>query len=281
MNSKKSSLHEQMMMTVEDPLFDTSDQRLMDIWNEIQRLQVDFCADQEWPFYARSQRWTNAKRVLDLGTGNGYYLTQLAARFRDKEYLGIDASEELIQVARSRSQQNVQFTCQDMFSVEGKFDYVVMRLLLQHLRDPDAVLQKVAALTAPLGAALIIDAHDPARSFEPPLNTFMRFFRAYTDQQSSLGLDRSVAQTLEQRLAKHTAWQLGSAEQILITTESPGNLNRFRRIYWLFIEMVERSRSLNYDFAAVKRDWQKWCGDNTARAQAGLNLIQLDAVSDT
>src|SRR5215471_10131953 len=143
-----------------DPLFGTQKETILEIWDQMQRLQTDFALPQELTFYYTSPQWHVAKTVLDLGTGNGYYLKKIAARFPDKIYHGVDVSAELIAIAeREVGGENVSFSHRTLFDVKEPYDFVLMRLLLQHLDDIQAVLDHAAALTRPGGTALIIDAH--------------------------------------------------------------------------------------------------------------------------
>ncbi len=55
--------------------------KLTEIWDRLQRLQTNFCINQELPAYYTCPQWEKARTVLDVGTGNGYYLRKIAARF--------------------------------------------------------------------------------------------------------------------------------------------------------------------------------------------------------
>ena len=132
------------------------------------------------------------RTVLDLGTGNGYYLRHLINRFPEKTYYGYDSSAEFIKVAKQEHGDvpSRSFSSADLFEVRQTADFVLMRLLLQHVQDVDAVLNHVASLTNIGGSALIVDAHDPFRYFHPPLPEFRDFFAAYTGNERQSGRDR-------------------------------------------------------------------------------------------
>ena len=233
----------------------------------------------ELPFFYGSPQWHEARDVLDLGTGNGYYLQKIASRFPDKSYLGIDISEDLIEIAtRENSRANVRFICGDLFEFEGAYDVVILRLVLQHLPDVDKVLKKVARITKQGGSVLVIEAHDPSRMYWPDVPLFMRFFRAYAAYQASLGLDRTVAARLPEIIENHPCWAAGSAAQVIVPSTLPGNLDLFRKSYGLFIELVEHGSDMTYDFDSVRREWQRWCDLDYAYTQAGLNIVRLDRV---
>src|SRR5215468_1538514 len=94
-----------------DPLFGTKKPTLLEIWDQIQRLQTDFALAQELSCYYTTPQWHAANTVLDLGTGNGYYLQKIAGYFPDKVYRGVDLSAELIAIAQRESKsENVSFS---------------------------------------------------------------------------------------------------------------------------------------------------------------------------
>ena len=193
-----------------DPLLETQKPTISEIWDQIQRLQTDFCIAQELTGYYTSPRWHAAKTVLDLGTGNGYYLRKIANYFPNKIYRGVDISAELITTAQKETRErNVSFAQCNLFEVTGRYDFVLMRLLLQHLDDVPAVLDHVATITNSGGAALIIDAHDPFRFFHPEFQEFTRFFAAYAEHERNSGRDRRVANRVEEALKSSAEWRSG------------------------------------------------------------------------
>jgi SAM-dependent methyltransferase len=262
-----------------DPLFGTEKQAILEIWSQMQRLQCDFCIPQEFSFYYTSPRWLAAKRVLDLGTGNGYYLRKIAARFPDKIYHGVDLSAELIAIARKEaSDGTLSFSHGSIFDVTETYDFVLMRLLLQHLDDIKAVLDHVGTLTRPGASALIIDAHDPFRFFYPDLPEFMGFFNAYAEHERKAGRDRSVAKRIEQAIVSSTMWRQCGALQLLIPSTISGNLDLFTKTYTLLIDLVEQAGELQYDFSGVKEAWRRWSERPDAYTQVGLNLICIERI---
>jgi SAM-dependent methyltransferase len=262
-----------------DPLFQTHAPAILEIWDRMQRLQVDFCLAQELSFYYSAPEWHAAQSVLDLGTGNGYYLRRVAAYFPDKSYHGVDASAELIAIARrDAGVENVSFAHEDLFSVTNRYDFVLMRLLLQHQDDVRAVLDHVATLTESGGAALIIDSHDPLRFFYPELPEYTVFFAAYVEHERKAGRERCVTARVDEAIACSTKWRAAGAMQLLIPSTIPGNLELFSRTYTSLVDLVEQVGELRYDFAAVKEAWRRWSERPDAYTQVGLNLICIRRV---
>jgi SAM-dependent methyltransferase len=269
----------QLSATVPDPHFDTHKGAIQRIWDQMQRLQTDFAIPQELGFYFTSRHWHAARTVLDIGSGNGYYLEQIAALFPEKSYTGIDTSPELVSVAnREVRKKNITFENSHLFDHAGTYDFVLMRLLLQHLDDIPAALDRVSQLTRPGGTALIIDANDAVRFFHPQLPQFTAFFAAYAEQELCAGRDRCVADRIEKALSESTTWIHGGTVSLLIPSTIDRNLDLFTQTYSLFVDLVREVGELTYDFESVKEAWRRWSALPDAYTQVGLNLIRLDRI---
>jgi tRNA G46 methylase TrmB len=71
---------------------------LGDLVDQILIMQTDY----SWPKEAEcleNHGLKSAKRVLDIGTGNGHFLCRMAERYPDKQFVGIETSEPLIERA--------------------------------------------------------------------------------------------------------------------------------------------------------------------------------------
>jgi SAM-dependent methyltransferase len=260
-----------------DPHFVTQKTAILEIWDRMQKLQTDFAIAQELSFYYTSAECQSARTVLDIGSGNGYYLGKIASRFPEKTYYGIDPSAELIAVAEQESEvSNVSFSCRELSEVTDSFDFVLMRLLLQHLEDVPGFFDEIAAVAKPGRSALIIDAHDPVRFFYPEFPDFMRFFTAYCEKERKAGRDRCVANRIKRALESSTAWKLGETTQLVIPSTIPGNMALFTETYTSLVDLVEQAGELSYDFPAVKEAWRRWSQMPGAYTQVGLNLIRIE-----
>ncbi len=105
---------------------------------------------------------TEGQRVLDLGCGAGDVSIILARLVGDAgEVIGIEQNPSMIALARKRSAAsgllNVTFLERDAqaMAFERRFDAVVGRLVLNHVRDSAAVLRSVASAVRPGGAVVI------------------------------------------------------------------------------------------------------------------------------
>ena len=92
--------------------------------------------------------------LLDIGCGDGFMTELLARRF--SRVVGVDASGQHLAEARRRLPE-VEFveSLIEELDTDERFDTVLMLDLLEHLRDPGLVLQKVASLLAPGGIVIV------------------------------------------------------------------------------------------------------------------------------
>lgn len=245
-------------------------------WDLLQRLQADFCMDLEWPYYYQEPGWHAAKTMLDIGCGNGYYLGKLAERFPDKAYTGYDISKEFIEIARERHDPDrIKFGIGDAHAVKGQYDFILARLVFQHLPDPEHVLKSIAKSVSPGGYLLIVDSRDVWRYYYPPLPRFMEFFEAFINSQLDRKLNRDFVRQLAGNIKDYPQWSLAGAWEVVIPSSLPGNLERFQTIYGEVIRFVEESETIDFDFDALHKDWDAWCREPHAYTHAGLSIVLL------
>lgn len=110
------------------------------------------------------------KSVLDAGCGNGYWSRKMARKA--KRVIGIDFTEKLIKVAKSKSPvSNLEFAIDDLRKLslsDHEFDVVLCNMALM---DVDGLEEAVGEMTRVLniGGNLIISIIHPC--FENPPNT--------------------------------------------------------------------------------------------------------------
>jgi len=111
---------------------------------------------------ARIERRRSPGRILDLGCWVGFLLAE--ARERGWDGVGVEPSTFASAYARDELGLDVRTT--DLFSAElpgESFDAVVLGDVIEHLVDPAAALDRIAALLAPGGvlAMMLPDAGSP------------------------------------------------------------------------------------------------------------------------
>lgn len=100
----------------------------------------------------RSLRIEHARLVLDVGAGTGSLTPALRAAAPQAIIVGIDASEGMLQIARTRRQaRGVVGDAAALPVTEHTADAVVLAFVLFHLPDPDAGLAEAARALRPPG----------------------------------------------------------------------------------------------------------------------------------
>jgi SAM-dependent methyltransferase len=120
-------------------------------------------------------RWAVAlvegKRVLDAGCGMGYG-SELLAGQGAAEVVGVDVDAGVIDAASSSGSGTATFGLADLRELPadlGEFDVVVCFEVLEHIDEPAAALDRLAAALAPDG---ILVVSSPNRDVYPPGNPF-------------------------------------------------------------------------------------------------------------
>ncbi len=78
--------------------------------------------------------------ILELGCGTGHLTEQIMLRCSKVEYIAVDYSEQMIQMAKQKIPENVDFVLADIDSQDfwdkiGKFDLIISNAALQWSKD--------------------------------------------------------------------------------------------------------------------------------------------------
>lgn len=96
--------------------------------------------------------------VLDVGTGTGLVANMIAPRVDPGVVFGIDLSENMLAIARSKKPKNVQFigmAAEHLVFRPDTFDVVAMGEALAYLADPTAALAEANRVLRPGGRLAI------------------------------------------------------------------------------------------------------------------------------
>ncbi len=98
------------------------------------------------------------EHVLDVGTGTGLVANLVAPRVAPGVVIGIDLSEQMLAIARSRRAKNVQFVAmaaEHLIFRPATFDLVTMGETLAYLADPTEALAEANRVLKPGGRIAI------------------------------------------------------------------------------------------------------------------------------
>lgn len=129
-------------------------------WSQIRALHIDEAAvDQA---LKRLLLRSSPHRLLDIGTGTGHVLEIAGADVETA--IGVDASREMLSVARDRLDKaglpNCQVRQADMYHLpfgSGHFDAVTVHMVLHYSDRPELVIREAARVLAGNGRMVVVD----------------------------------------------------------------------------------------------------------------------------
>lgn len=98
--------------------------------------------------------------LLDCGCGTGPMLTLLHEKYPDKHYTGIDLTPKMIEVAKRKAMENVEFVvgdCENLPFEENSFDVVICCESFHHYPNPQDFFNSVSRVLRPGGRLVLRD----------------------------------------------------------------------------------------------------------------------------
>ena len=89
---------------------------------------------------------TEPQSLLDAGCGEGFAAADLARRFPDVKFTGVDLSEQAVAFAKQHFGERVRFRTGSVFKLpfsDNAFDTVVCSEVLEHLDEPSAAISEL------------------------------------------------------------------------------------------------------------------------------------------
>ena len=137
------------------------------------RLAADY--DARWSSYVQAATEETMKRVpsspggiLDVGCGTGQLLNRIVNRFPDSAVAGVDASPEMLVVAKTRLPDRVTLKtgwAEELPFEDETFGTVVSCNMFHFIRQPEAALNEMLRVVRPDGTLVITDWCDDYFSY--------------------------------------------------------------------------------------------------------------------
>ncbi len=157
------------------------------------------------------------ERILDVGSGLGQLSRAMArAAGPDAVVVGVERSTEQLVEARRQARQAgedslVEFRHGDAVALPlsddewGSFDVVHARFILEHVRDPAAVVRAMVRAACPGGRIILEDDDHAVLRLWPEPAGFPQLWQAYIEAFAKLGYDPFVGRRLVELLHDHGA----------------------------------------------------------------------------
>jgi SAM-dependent methyltransferase len=258
---------------VRSPVYD----ELAVLWPRLMRAQVELAFAAEVPFFCGCSDWRLARRVLDLGCGTGEYLSSLRACFPDKLYTGIECDPLYAGLARQQLSADeggatpVRIVTGDLFSASGEFDALVVRLVAQHLPEPERIFEVARRLLSPTGTLVVVESVDAERCFIPAIPEIEDIFRKFRAARRTAGCDRDAGRLLVERARSH-GFRLHNEMTVRAATTPNDRHALFVDTYATVFGILRLNYGVEADFAAAERALHAWRDTPGAYAHIGVQL---------
>src|SRR5688572_30297478 len=163
-----------------------------------------------WAKESRNLQWFGLRdgmTVLDLGCGPGHFAQRLANHLPNARITVLDTEKTMLRDARQRLGDRasvVQAQADSTGLPEGSFDFVLARLLFQHVGDPLRVAAEAHRLLKPGGRFVITDVDDELFGVvEPRVPELGWLLERYGKAQERRGGNRRIGRAL--RSEEHTS----------------------------------------------------------------------------
>jgi ubiquinone/menaquinone biosynthesis C-methylase UbiE len=177
--------------------------------SEIRRLdaQVDLFWDVESALLER-HGLRSGMAYLDCGCGPGRLIERVLARFPGVRATGLEMDPILVDAARAKFSgpegggvRIEQGTAEEPGVAEGSFDFITMRLVLEHVPDPVKALRSLRRLLKPGGRIFVIsnDFEYHTRTW-PPVEELHDLYAAYRASRRNDGGDPCIGRRVPQLL---------------------------------------------------------------------------------
>ena len=270
---------------------------LPELWNCYLKGQTDLYFDQEAEWLSQKDGWIRAQNILELGSGNGVYLSRLSETFKEKTFFGIEKQASFVE------QSNAQFGRSGLTFTEGdaeieyesyrnQFDAVLYRFTLQHLKNPKLSLELAHQYLKKEGYVFIIDSYDPARISSHEIRSFEDASRQHNERNrtASKGNRRITIEILEELQSGNSS--LSSLYEIAYTSldvqgnrlekgirfESELDRKRYFNQALLFLNILKKDYEVSVDLLKAYNELQVYLEDETSWNCPGIHLLILKKI---
>ncbi|MBS3903722.1 MAG: class I SAM-dependent methyltransferase [Simkania sp.] len=265
-----------------------------ELWGIYLSAQAHLFFDAEARWIEETAWWSQTKKVLEIGSGNGVYLSKLAERFPEKLFQGIEKLPPLVK------QSNEDFGSSRLSFYEGdaevfhkywvgSADTILFRFTLQHLTDSIRALKNAWHYLVPGGYLLIIDSCDIARRSSHPISAIEDALQLVAERQREKGWgNRRVTLDLLKTLTMGKTFLDHPYELIFSNLDQEGKVlcstihfteRRNPKLGFglnlLFLNLLHRTYQIPIDLDKAYDQLKDHLKDEKARTSPGIHFLIL------
>ncbi len=98
---------------------------------------------------------TKSQTILDYGCNDGYYTNLIQNCITNKNICGTDINSHALDLARERYLNINFYDANDEFILKNKFDIIIVSHVLEHIKERDEFMRKLADLLSEDGLIII------------------------------------------------------------------------------------------------------------------------------
>lgn len=208
--------------------------------------------------------YASEEKVLEVGCGTGAQTRILASRNRQTLFTSVDLSPQSVARAREEAVRlgldNVDFRVADACRLpfeSHSFDHGFVCFLLEHLKDPSAVLAELRRVVRPGGTMTVIEGDHGSTYFHPECAQSRRAVEALVRIQAEMGGNSLIGRQLYPLLCEAGLDDVKvSPRMVYVDKTKPGLVQGFIRD--TFTAMVEGVRDQAVSMGLLNaEEWEK------------------------
>lgn len=265
-----------------------------ELWDVFLKGQTKLFFDSEFQWVADKIWWQKPKRITEFGSGNGAYLSELANRFHEKTFQGIEKLPSFVEKANENYATNNLSFCEgdaEIFNTQltGSADIVLFRFTLQHLKDPVIALKNAAKYLSSNGCVIIIDTYDKARRASHPITSINNALELVAEsQEKKESGNRKISLDLLQTFEIEDSPLNELYELYFSNIDMAGNVlsevvrfegERDRKLFFnhglLFITLLQRTYKIPVDLDTAYNELKEYLEDKDAWISLGMHYMIL------
>jgi 2-polyprenyl-3-methyl-5-hydroxy-6-metoxy-1,4-benzoquinol methylase len=119
-----------------------------------------FYMPDKWEFDMAISALSDARRILEVGSGPGLFMKRLLAKYPEKEIVGLELNLEAVKQAQNAGLHIEAVDLNDLVATGEKFDAVCNFQVLEHIPEPRDFLSSLVSSVRPGGRLIISVPND-------------------------------------------------------------------------------------------------------------------------